>query len=79
MLFLLPLFLQELRGLTAFQSGLTTFPQAIGVMISSQIVGRLYHRVGPRRLIFGGLVGMSVVDVLLVFVTLDTSLWWIRG
>ena len=50
-LFLLPIFLQELRGLSALQSGLTTFPQAIGVMISSQLVGRLYHRVGPRRLI----------------------------
>ena len=29
-LFLLPLFLQEQRGLSAFQSGLTTFPQALG-------------------------------------------------
>src|SRR5207237_1238876 len=45
-LFILPLFLQELRGLSALQSGLTTFPQAIGVIVSSQVVGRLYHRVG---------------------------------
>ncbi|HZP30321.1 MAG TPA: DHA2 family efflux MFS transporter permease subunit, partial [Acidimicrobiia bacterium] len=38
-LFLLPLFLQELRGLSALESGLTTFPQAVGVMVSSQLVG----------------------------------------
>ena len=77
-LFLLPIFLQELRGLSALQSGLTTFPQAIGVMISSQLVGRLYHRVGPRRLIAGGMFAMAVVTTALVFVDLTTSLWWIR-
>jgi predicted MFS family arabinose efflux permease len=77
-LFLLPLFLQQLRGLSALQSGLTTFPQAIGVIISSQLVGRLYQRVGPRRLIFFGMVGMSAVTMMLAFVGLGTDLWWIR-
>jgi EmrB/QacA subfamily drug resistance transporter len=78
-LFLMPLFLQELRGLSALQSGLTTFPQAVGVMISSQVVGRIYHRVGPRRLIFAGLIAVAVASVALVFVDLSTNLWWIRG
>jgi predicted MFS family arabinose efflux permease len=77
-LFLLPIFLQELRGLSALQSGLTTFPQAVGVAISSQLVGRLYHRVGPRRLIIVGMTAMSVVTTSLVFVDLTTDLWWIR-
>ena len=77
-LFLLPLFLQELRGLSALQSGLTTFPQAIGVMISSQLVGRLYHRVGPRRLIVGGMFCMAAVTTSMAFIDLSTSLWWIR-
>src|SRR6478752_1838343 len=77
-LFLLPIFLQELRGLSALQSGLTTFPQAIGVVVSSQLVGRLYHRVGPRRLIFWGMVGMSAVTLMLAVVGLHTDLWWIR-
>jgi EmrB/QacA subfamily drug resistance transporter len=77
-LFLLPLFLQQLRGLTALQSGLTTFPQAIGVIVSSQLVGRLYHRVGPRRLVFSGMVGMSAVTMMLAFVGLGTDLWLIR-
>jgi EmrB/QacA subfamily drug resistance transporter len=78
-LFLLPLFLQGPRGLTALQSGLTTFPQALGVIVSSQIVGRLYPRVGPRRLVFGGMLAMSAVTFMLAFVDLDTSLWTIRG
>ena len=77
-LYILPLFLQDFRGLSALQSGLTTFPQAVGVIVSSQLVGRLYHRVGPRRLIFWGMVGMAGVTMLLAVVGLHTDLWWIR-
>jgi len=77
-LYILPLFLQELRGLSALQSGLTTFPQAIGVIISSQLVGRLYHRVGPRRLIIGGMLAMAITTMLLALVGIHTDLWWIR-
>ena len=58
--FVLPLYLQGLRGLDPLQSGLTTFPQAIGILISSQIAGRIYGRVGPRRLIIGGMLGAAV-------------------
>jgi MFS family permease len=78
-LFLLPLFLQNLRGLTALESGLTTFPQAIGIILSTQLVGRLYARVGPRRLIFYGMLGMSVATFMFALVDLGTSLWVIRG
>jgi EmrB/QacA subfamily drug resistance transporter len=79
LLFLLPLFLQELLGLTAIQSGLVTFPQAVGMILASQVVGRLYHSVGPRRLMVSGLFALSVVTVPLAFVQLDTSLWVLRG
>ena len=77
-LYILPLFLQDLRGLSALQSGLTTFPQAVGVIVSSQLVGRLYHRVGPRRLIFWGMVAMAAVTMLLGVIGLHTDLWWLR-
>ena len=45
--FVLPLYLQGLRGLDPLDSGLTTFPQAIGILISSQIAGRIYAGSGP--------------------------------
>jgi len=79
LLFLLPLFLQNLRGLDAFQSGLATFPQALGVIATIRIVGRLYHRVGPRRLIVAGMLGMTAITATFMFVTLTTDLWWIRA
>ena len=78
LLFLLPQFLQNLRGLSALQSGLTTFPQAIGMMLAIRMVGRLYPRIGPRRLIAGGLVSVTIVSLAFVEVDLSTSLWWIR-
>src|SRR4029079_4696062 len=78
LLFLLPLFLQELLGLTAIQSGMTTVPEAMGRIHASQIVGRLYHTVGPRRLMVGGLFALSVVTIPLCFVQLDTRLWVLR-
>jgi len=78
-IFLMPLYLQSLRGFTALQSGLTTFPQAIGVIASSQFVGRLYHRVGPRRLIVFGMLGLAAVTSPLAFVGLNTGLWTIRA
>jgi EmrB/QacA subfamily drug resistance transporter len=78
LLFILPLFLQTLLGLTAIESGLTTFPQAVGMIIASQVVGRLYHSVGPRRLVIGGLIALSIVTVPLAGVGFETSLWWIR-
>jgi EmrB/QacA subfamily drug resistance transporter len=77
-LFILPLYLQRLRGLSAFDSGLTTFPQAVGVMTMGQLVGRIYHRVGPRRLVTCGLAGLFASTLPLAFVGLHTDLWTIR-
>src|SRR6185312_3383433 len=44
--FVMPLYLQLLRGQDALTSGLTTFPQAFGIMISSLVAGRIYRRIG---------------------------------
>ena len=76
--FVLPLYLQGLRGLTPFESGLTTFPQAIGILIGSQVSGRVYPRVGPRRLVVGGMLLAAVSIAAFVAIDLDTDLWWIR-
>src|SRR5882672_4859421 len=59
-LFLLPLFLQQLRGLSAFDAGLTTFPQAIGMVLMVQVSSRLYPHLGPRRMLAIGLTGLCV-------------------
>lgn len=78
-LFLLPQFLQTLLGYSALKSGLTTFPQAVGVILMSQVVGRLYHTVGPRRLATAGLIMVSASNIPFMFISLDVDQWTIRG
>jgi EmrB/QacA subfamily drug resistance transporter len=78
-LFVLPLYLQGLRGLDPFQSGLVTFPQAIGILISSQIAGRIYGRVGPRRLVTGGMAWAAISVASFTTLGLDTNLWLVRA
>lgn len=77
--FVMPIYLQNLRGMDPLASGLTTFPQAIGVMGSSIIAGRLYARVGPRRLMATGFFAAGASVLLYTRLGVDSSLWMIRG
>jgi DHA2 family multidrug resistance protein len=47
-MFLLPLFMQELLGFTAMQSGMALMPRVLVMMVTVPIVGKLYNRVSPR-------------------------------
>jgi len=80
MLYLIPLYFQDARGMSALQSGLSTFPEAFGVMIGAQFASRLiYPAIGPRRHITGGLLGVAACLLALTQVTVTTDLWWLRG
>lgn len=78
-LFLAALFFQEALGLSALQSGLTTFPSALGTMAGGQLVTRvLYCRFGPRRIVTAGLVAVAAAMALMAQVSNGTSLWLVR-
>ena len=74
----MPLMLQGVRGLSPTTSGLTTFPQAVGVIIMSQVARKLYPKFGPRRLVAIGLVVAGLVMLTLLWTTPDSSLWIYR-
>ena len=57
-LFVMPLYLQNLRGLSAFQAGLILLPQAFASMIAVLVGGRLVDRIGVRAVVIPGLVLM---------------------
>ena len=79
LLFLLALFLQNALGLNALQAGLTIFPEAVGVVIGSQLVSRvLYPVIGPRRIMVGALALICGLSVALTAVGTSTSLWLVR-
>lgn len=77
-LFCMPLLLQQGLGNSALNSGSATFPEALGVLASSQIVARLYPRVGPRRLMGFGLLWVAAFALLCCAVGPSTSLWLVR-
>lgn len=78
LLYAAPLFLQEARGVSALTSGLTTFPEALGVLVSTQIITRIYPSIGPRRIITSGLIGVAVVMALMSLEGQNTTLWLMR-
>jgi EmrB/QacA subfamily drug resistance transporter len=78
-LYAISLYYQDGRGLSALGSGLSTFPEAFGVMGGAQLASRwLYPRLGPRRLITIGLIGTAASIGLLALLGPQTSLWWPR-
>jgi EmrB/QacA subfamily drug resistance transporter len=78
-LYITPIFLQEALHQSALQSGLTTFVEAIGVVFSTQSLGRLYGRVGPRRMSTAGLILLTLVIASITQVGAGTNLWLVRA
>ncbi|HXR54221.1 MAG TPA: MFS transporter, partial [Acidimicrobiales bacterium] len=79
-LFSVTLFFQDGRGLSPLTSGLSVFPEAVGVMAGAQVATRvMYPRFGPRRHVCAGLVMMAVSTTLMTLVNQSTSLWWMRA
>lgn len=57
---LLPLYLQQMRGVSALNSGLMLLPGAILMGIMNPITGRIFDKVGARWL---AVIGMAIVTV----------------
>jgi EmrB/QacA subfamily drug resistance transporter len=78
-LFAVTLYFQDGRGLDALNAGLSQFPSAIGVIVGSQLASRVvYWRLGPRRHLTLGLIGVAVFIAMLALLGAHTSLWWAR-
>ncbi len=58
--FLMPLYLQVLRGRTALQAGLILLPIAVASAFATPMAGRLYDKIGPRPLVVLGFLLLSV-------------------
>jgi len=71
-LFILPLYLQELRGLSAYQAGLLLLPQAFASMAASLLAGRLVDKLGVRVVVIPGLTILSFALWLFSHVTTTT-------
>lgn len=77
-LFLLPLFLENFKGIGALETGLIMFPQALASGVMVPISGQLFDRVGPRPLIVTGLLILAYSTYRLAFLDLTTDANTIR-
>ncbi|MEU0948645.1 DHA2 family efflux MFS transporter permease subunit [Streptomyces canus] len=75
-LFTLTLYLQNQRHMSPMMAGLTTFPEALGVVTGSQLASRLlYRKLRPRRHLMAGAGGTSLtIAVMALVLPADTSL-----
>lgn len=72
-MFLLSLFMQEVLGFTATQTGMALAPRTLVMVMTMPIIGRLYGRVSPRWLLGAGLVFTCMGVYRISGLTLDTS------
>lgn len=75
--FLMPIYLQALRGQTALQTGFILLPMAITGGISVTLSGRIYDKVGPRPLMVAGFGILIVNTWQLSLIQGDTPIGWI--
>jgi len=71
---LLPLYLQEVRALSALQTGLIVMPGGVAVGLMGPTVGRWFDRFGGRHLVVPGATGAVVAMGLLSTVGLETPI-----
>lgn len=72
---LLPIFLQNLIGYSATQSGLAMSPGGIGTLVCMPLVGWLVGRRDPRYLIMFGLAMLSISLFMMARYNLNISFW----
>ena len=72
-LFYVPLFLQTALGYPALDAGLLILPQALVMGFLTPIAGRLYDRIGPRWLVFSGLLIAAYGSYLLSGISLEVT------
>ncbi len=76
--FLFPLYLQSLRGQSAFQAGIILLPQALAAMVATIVGGRLVDRIGVRGVMVPGLLILAYATWQLSYLSLYSSFGWIQ-
>lgn len=76
--FLMPLYLQVLRGRSALQAGVLLLPLAIASAFVSPFAGRLFDKFGPRPLAIIGFGLLAVNTWQFSELTTTTSIVWIQ-
>src|ERR1019366_2779934 len=72
---LLPLYLQEVHGYDAIETGLLLLPQAAVAAISMPLGGYLTDRIGPKWVVATGMILLTIGSVVLAQIHYTSSNW----
>jgi DHA2 family multidrug resistance protein len=72
-MFLLPIFMEELMGFTATQSGIALMPRTLAMMAITPIIGRLYNQIPPALVIAFGVFLFAIGSYGLSHISLESS------
>nr|WP_260408433.1 DHA2 family efflux MFS transporter permease subunit [Planomonospora venezuelensis] len=76
---LLPLYLQNVRGLAALETGLLMMPGGLAMGLLGPTVGRLFDRFGGRVLVVPGAIGIMLALTGFTQITMTTPYWQLLG
>ncbi len=71
---ILPIYMQNMAGFTALESGLMILPGALLMGFMSPINGRIFDKIGARYLLIIGLALLTITSFLYTRLSADTSL-----
>jgi DHA2 family multidrug resistance protein len=77
-LFMVPLYLQSLRGLSPFQTGLLLLPQALVSVVVAVVGGRLTDKFGTVPIVLPGLIILAYPLWGLTHLSTDTPYGWFQ-
>jgi EmrB/QacA subfamily drug resistance transporter len=72
---LLPLYYQEVRGVSALTAGLMLVPQGVGTLLSRGLAGRLTDTIGARPIAVAGFAIVTAATVPFAFTGGGTNSW----
>lgn len=73
---MLPLYVQSIKGYSATISGFVTLPGAIVMAVLSPIAGKIYDKLGIRRLYIASALLLFIGSAGMSKITMETSIWW---
>lgn len=76
---LLPIYLQSVCGHSATVSGLVKLPGSLLMAATSLFAGKIYDKLGIKRLFIVGALAMWISNVALSVVTVETSIWTVTA
>lgn len=76
---IMPLYVQTVMGYSAVISGLVTLPGSVATAVVSPFAGKLYDKMGIKKIFTAGSAALVVSNIGMFFITMSTPLWVAAG